>query len=69
MIRCNENLEQPLLQLRLKNALENIFAIVIGFQYLHIYPKKGKLFLYNALAYLICLMKQYFNCLIYYFTS
>ena len=32
-MRCNENEEQLLLQLRLQNALENIFAILIGFQY------------------------------------
>ena len=46
-----------MLQRRLQNALENVFAILIGFQYMHIYPKKGKLFLYNPLTYLICLMK------------
>ena len=43
MIRCNENWDQPLLQLKLQSALENIFAILIGFQYLHIYPKKRKI--------------------------
>ena len=39
MIRCNENSEQPLLQLSLQNALKNIIAILIGFQYLQIYSK------------------------------
>ena len=68
MIRYNENSEQLLLQLRLQNGHENIFAIVIDFQYLHIYAKNGKLSLYNSLTYLICLMKQYCNCFIYYFT-
>ena len=43
MIRCNENSDQSLLQPKLQNALENIFAILIGFQYLHIYPKKRKI--------------------------
>ena len=42
MIRCNKNSEQPLLQLRLQNVLENIFSTQIGFQYLHIYPENGK---------------------------
>ena len=40
---ANENSEQPLLQLRSQNALKNIIAILIGFQYLHI-------FLFNALT-------------------
>ena len=50
MIRFNENSEQPQLQLRLQNAFKNIIAILIGFQYLHIYPKKRNLFLFNALT-------------------
>ena len=48
MIRCNGNSEQPLLQLRIQNALQNILAILIGFQYFQIYPKEGKIFLYNC---------------------
>ena len=36
------------IQLKLQNGLKNIIAFLIGFQYLHIYPKKRNLFLFNA---------------------
>ena len=57
MIFCDKNSEQPLLQFILPNALKNMIAILIGFQYLHIYLNKWNLLAFNALTYFIYLMK------------